>query len=1098
MQLRRFLGGNLRRAPFVALAVVPLLVGAPAAVGNPGDSFSLSVASPVTAGTAFNVTISAIDPTTSQPDPNYSGPENLTWGGTPCNPNCPGTAPDGTDSPVYPSNPVTFTGGVATVSVELFKAESPTLGVADTADTTISGSTAIVVNPAPASQLHVTGPSSDPTAGNSFNVTLAALDAYGNQPTDYSGAKTIDWGGAATAPDGTHTPVYPTSSVSFDGNGVATTALSATFYATGANTLTAADHTSSTIAGSASITVDPASLASFSWTSEPGGTQRAGADVMATVKAYDSYGNLDTNYDGSTATYSGLNKAPNGTPSKPRYGSFVGGINDGPFTDYQTEPGQGTAITVTDGSATATSSSFVVGPAAIGSFTWTTPPGSEQVAGTNITASVTAYDTYGNVKTDYTAANATRSGLYDAPNGTKAASYGVWSNGVNNGPFDTYQTTANTAISFIDGSATGGTSSGFTVDPGPLGSFQWTGEPGSSHVAGASFGGAVTAYDTFGNVKTDYDGTAAQFSGLHDAPNGSATASYVVNWSGGVGTGTFIGYRTEPSPGTNLLVSDSTSTTSTISAKSSSVVITPAALGSFVWTTQPRGTYIAGGPIAAAVTAEDIYGNVKTDYATASASFTGLLGAPNAHPPNPSYGSFSAGVDSGPFNSYTTAATGSTQITVTDTASSITATSNAFGITPAALGSFAWTMQPFGTYVAGSPIGAAVTAYDIYGNIKTDYATSSAQFSGLKGAPNNQPQNPKYGNFANGVDGSFASYTNDLTNSTRITVADTATPSINATSNAFGITPADPATITFGTQPSEAQVNVPIAPPVTVNVVDVYGNPGSFEQVTMALNRPSTGGATSFTGTSTTSVVADANGTASFSNLAVGTVAIGYKMTANASRTGSSPVTATKQSGPFTIAQTVNPCNTQNCSGNANDPNNSSAQVVGSVQTNSNTLGIALTLNAPTRPTNACPTFRDAPGADGSFVNVNTTSTGTTKPNLTITWTIAKSLVNKIPISPNNFNNGTSHYDVCLGAAYIDPNSTPHGFPTKNGGTAVPVIDPVTGITFYWGIIPDCPKKGASLNPCMVSRGKDANGNLILTYFVPFPYDPTGWAGGGI
>src|SRR5205823_1123191 len=137
-----------------------------------------------------------------------------------------------------------------------------------------------------------------------------------------------------------------------------------------------------------------------------------------------------------------------------------------------------------------------------------------------------------------------------------------------------------TALTVTDG-AISADSSKFIVDPGPLASFDWTTEPGASQVAGAAFTAAATAYDAYGNVKTNYSG--ATFTGLHNAPNGSQTATYPTGWVNGVSTGDFTGYRTEPGPGgTKLKVQDGT-----ISAQSTSFVVTPADPGSVTYTQQP-------------------------------------------------------------------------------------------------------------------------------------------------------------------------------------------------------------------------------------------------------------------------------------------------------------------------------------------------------------------------------------------------------------------------------------------------------------------------------------------------------------------------------
>jgi hypothetical protein len=103
-----------------------------------------------------------------------------------------------------------------------------------------------------------------PQAGTAFTVSLAAQDAGGNPVTSYAGSNTIGWSSAMTSPAGT-VPVYPITAVNFSG-GISTTTLNATFYAAGANTLTATG-TSPAGSGSAAVTVSASSASHLAWTS---------------------------------------------------------------------------------------------------------------------------------------------------------------------------------------------------------------------------------------------------------------------------------------------------------------------------------------------------------------------------------------------------------------------------------------------------------------------------------------------------------------------------------------------------------------------------------------------------------------------------------------------------------------------------------------------------------------------------------------------------------------------------------------------------------------------------------------------------------------
>ncbi|HEY4020001.1 MAG TPA: hypothetical protein VGM75_15020, partial [Pseudonocardiaceae bacterium] len=303
------------------------------------DTFTLSLSSGATAGTSSTLTITA--KAGSQTDAGYTGARNLTFNG-------PGTAPDGTHTPTYPTNPVTFTNGVATVPITLYKAETATLSVADG---TVTGSTSVTVNPAAASQFAVSAPSS-PVAGVAQSVTVTAQDAYQNKATSYTGTKTLAWSGPGTAPDGTHVPTYPTNPVTF-GSGAAT--VSITLYRSETTTLAASD---STISGTSRSFMVAAAAASQFNVPTPA-TQVAGIAFSLTLTAQDQYQNKAISYTGSkTLTWSGPNGAPDGTDA-PSYTNpaFSSGTASVTITLVKAES---PTLKATDGTINGTSGTFTV------------------------------------------------------------------------------------------------------------------------------------------------------------------------------------------------------------------------------------------------------------------------------------------------------------------------------------------------------------------------------------------------------------------------------------------------------------------------------------------------------------------------------------------------------------------------------------------------------------------------------------------------------------------------------------------------------------------------------------------------------------------
>ncbi len=145
------------------------------------NTFTVTAATPQTAGTAFNVTITA--KANGVTNTNYTGSHAMSFSG-------PATSPNGT-APTYPAN-VTFTNGVGTASVTLTKAETTTITATSGNLSGTSGS--VVVNAAPASVIVLSNCNlngSSVACAASFNLgnspgnvkaNVSVTDAFGNTP----------------------------------------------------------------------------------------------------------------------------------------------------------------------------------------------------------------------------------------------------------------------------------------------------------------------------------------------------------------------------------------------------------------------------------------------------------------------------------------------------------------------------------------------------------------------------------------------------------------------------------------------------------------------------------------------------------------------------------------------------------------------------------------------------------------------------------------------------------------------------------------------------------------------------------------------------
>jgi len=386
------------------------------------------------AGAADNLTITAQDAKGGTVT-TYTGSHSITFSGAPAGPN--GTVPtvaDSSGSATAFGTPtaLTFTAGVATVSsttngvMKLYKSGATSIGASDGAISTATP-LAVTVASATAVKFVPTAASATPTAGEANNLTITAIDAYGNLATTYAGSKSLTFSGAATI--GTNKPTVANSS------GVATafgTATAITFSAgiatvssskNGAMTLYKAESPSISVtdgtvttATPLAVTVAPAVAAKFALTATTT-TPTAGAADNLTVTAQDAYGNTATSYTGShSLTFSGPAASPSG--KVPTVSSSAGAdIPIGSATAINFSAGAATvsgnangamklyksgavSLKVNDGALTEATLTVTVAPATAANLALTAVA-TTLVASESDNLTITAFDTYGNTATAY-------------------------------------------------------------------------------------------------------------------------------------------------------------------------------------------------------------------------------------------------------------------------------------------------------------------------------------------------------------------------------------------------------------------------------------------------------------------------------------------------------------------------------------------------------------------------------------------------------------------------------------------------------------------------------------------------------------------------
>ncbi len=566
-------------------------------------AIAASAATPQTAGTAFNVTLTAQD-SWGNLTGSLSGTKNVSFSGPASSPN--------SNAPSYPTS-VAFSAGVATASVTLYDAQTTAITATDTTDGYGGvASSNIVVNPASAASFKAPAPGAQ-TAGIAFNETITALDTYGNTATSYAGAKTITFTGPANSPNAT-APTYPASVTFTSGAGTA----SITLTDAQTTTLTA---TQGTITGtSASFAVSAGAAATF--TLPTPATQTAGTAFNETITAHDAYGNTATGYTGSqTITFTGPANSPNATaPSYPASVTFTSGAGTASITLYDA---QTTTLTATQGTVTGTSGSFAVIAGAAATFTLPTP--ATKTAGTAFNETITAHDAYGNTATSYAGAKTiTFTGPANSPGGTPPTYPGsvTFTSGAGTASITLYdaQTTTLTAT---QGTITG-TSGSFTVKVGAAKKLAITSAALTGPTSTTATMGPITVQiqDAGGNpVNAGAGGESVTLSsnttgtGVFSATSGGSSTTTVTIPNGSSSTTFYYG---DTAAGTPTITVAHAAAPVLTSGTQQETVATPAGLGIVV--TGGTGTPVAacGTPSASytcAITGVGVAGNA-TFYVT--------------------------------------------------------------------------------------------------------------------------------------------------------------------------------------------------------------------------------------------------------------------------------------------------------------------------------------------------------------------------------------------------------------------------------------------------------------------------------------------------
>ena len=690
------------------------------AVAAPASSFNVTASDYAPdAGQSITIYIDAVD-TYGNISSSLDGDQNLAYAG-------PTDSPNNTPN-IYSDNPVNFSSGSANISVTLHNADETPIGLTVNHVTpNLTGtSSPIDVQPVDAASFRTEAPST-PTAGTQFDVTITALDQYGNVATSYDGDYPITISGAANSHFG-NPPEYPTGDTNFD-TGVGTAHV--TLYNADENPiqLSVVDTDNNYTGTTDYINVQSEAPASFDVVlAAPLDPIIAGTPFNINVTALDQYGNTATDYNGAvTLSYSGPADSPNNTTNDYQTAvDFADGIaTDVPVTLYNADE-PAVALTVEDqfnspvlsGSTT----DLDVQPITAASFSAVESTNTPS-AGSSFDITVTALDQYGNVATSYVGAQtitassvATPSNSNDAPvypSGTTTFTDGIGTISVT--LFNADEAPVTIDVADTANSLTGTTGS---IDVQPISAASFSAiETNSSPTAGQVFDINITALDQYGNTATSYDGpytitasSAATDSRFGDSP---VYPSGTTTFTQGLGTVSITLYNADEAPMT-IDVTDSS-----ISGTTNSIDVQADSLGVRVIRVEDSangtGNDIGGMVITTDNDSEmfyaigrDSYGNYVED---TSASWT-IVGNPIGNL-NPSSGSSSTTLEA------TTPGAG--QVKADDGSGHFDSTGLII-VNPGNLATLSATGQP-DTIKSGvaftDPI--IVTARDADSNVKVDY-----------------------------------------------------------------------------------------------------------------------------------------------------------------------------------------------------------------------------------------------------------------------------------------------------------------------------------------------------------------------------------------
>ena len=359
--------------------------------------------------------------------------------------------------------------------------------------------TSFTVTPSTPSQVVVTAqPPSVATAGNPFGFSVAVEDGFGNAEPNYSGTLSVALGGSGQGKLGGTLAITASSGLGqFAGLTIDQAASDYTLQI-GADGLKATSTTA--------IRITPSAAIGLVVVDQPPASAIAGQPFGLTIAAVDSFGNIETNFDGTVTASLAVN--PGGaTLIGPATATAVGGLaRFSGLTIDQAHAGYALNVLASDLSS-ATARSLEVVPASATRLVVIAQPPAAVTAGSGFGLTVAAEDAFGNIVTsDQGAVNASLAGnpATDTLGGTTSM---VMVNGVATFSGLTLRRASSAdSLQLTSGILTPANSNSSTVIPAAPSQLVLISQPPARVPARQPFNVTAVVEDSFGNVVTDYNG----------------------------------------------------------------------------------------------------------------------------------------------------------------------------------------------------------------------------------------------------------------------------------------------------------------------------------------------------------------------------------------------------------------------------------------------------------------------------------------------------------------------------------------------------------------------------------------------------------------